>query len=530
MISIYKHKYFPGIFIAVIFFLAGFLTLDDYGITWDEKETYIAGFINLEIIRSFWSSVSVEYPWHELTGYYFVFDSLRGFFSDLICTRWQLLELAESYHFFHLILSSLSIYFLYLLVFNVSNSLRVAFFSSLSMALFPKFVAHAQNNPKDLTALFVFVIAIYMFVNVVLKGGVLRSIGAGCMLGLALTTTTLSVLIPLIGLVWLSVSMRDALGRRIRECFILLFFCGIFFYLFWPWLWDSPVTKLFGAVEHVVSFTVDFKTLYFGTIYTGENMPWHYFIMTFIMVTPVVYLFCFLFSPAILFRTSFNEKEKIKILAILAFVWLGCLVIVEMCVSSHYDGIRHFLPIIPAFCILVAVGIENIIVIINKINLKQLSRKTVYVFVYVFIALSYFQILLSLIVIHPYQNAYLNGVTNLFIKNNNAEDYFETEYWGQTYREGALWLNQNIEADATVCVPKNFEFVLKYYLDKEIQTDCSAKNFYDTSSPKYLMLISRKAAYNGFMHKINEEYLPVYTIRRQKGTLAKIFKNTQKKY
>ena len=120
----------PGGLIAAVFFCVGFLCLPDYGITWDEKETYLAGFVNLEIIRAFWSSASITYPWHELTGYYFVFDSLRGFFADLACTRWHLLELAESYHLFHLFLSSLSIYFMYLLVLNVSNSVRVAFFTA----------------------------------------------------------------------------------------------------------------------------------------------------------------------------------------------------------------------------------------------------------------------------------------------------------------------------------------------------------------------------------------------------------------
>jgi hypothetical protein len=131
----------PGGFISAFFFCAGFLCLPDYGITWDEKETYLAGFVNLEIIRSFWSSASITYPWHELTGYYFVFDSLRGIFADLTCTRWHLLELAESYHLFHLFLSSLSIYFLYLLVLKVGNNGRVAFFSALTLALFPKFLA-----------------------------------------------------------------------------------------------------------------------------------------------------------------------------------------------------------------------------------------------------------------------------------------------------------------------------------------------------------------------------------------------------
>jgi hypothetical protein len=88
-----------------------------------------------------------------------------------------------------------------------------------------------------------------------------------------------------------------------------------------------------------------------------------------------------------------------------------------------------------------------------------------------------------------------------------------------------------MEENATVCVPKSSSaaFVMNYYLNKEAPPVFSSDFFYDTSTPKYMLLLSRKANYINFMHKINEEYLPVYTISRQKGSLAKIFKNTEKR-
>ena len=78
----------------------------------------------------------------------------------------------------------------------------------------------------------------------------------------------------------------------------------------------------------------------------------------------------------------------------------------------------------------------------------------------------------SLITIHLYQNAYLNSITNYFIKGN-AGNYFETECWGKTCRKGALWLNENMEEDTGVCVSKSIAFIVNYYLKKKAPTNFS---------------------------------------------------------
>jgi len=123
---------------------------------------------------------------------------------------------------FHLFLSSLSILFLYMIVLDVGGSRRVAFFSSLTLVFFPRFIAHAQNNPKDLPALFVFVVTIYMIIRVSRQGGWILCAATGCMLGLALTTTPLAVFIPLTVITWLLITGRQSISERGREYLIVL--------------------------------------------------------------------------------------------------------------------------------------------------------------------------------------------------------------------------------------------------------------------------------------------------------------------
>src|ERR1044072_6734706 len=57
----------------------------------------------------------------------------------------------------------------------------------------------------------------------------------------------------------------------------------------------------------------------------------------------------------------------------------------------------------------------------------------------------------QLIRIHPYQGAYLNEAVNAWLPGR-AEDMFEVEYWQQSYKEGAEWLNAHAERDAEIFV------------------------------------------------------------------------------
>ena len=123
--------------------------------------------------------------------------------------------------------------------------------------------------------------------------------------------------------------------------------------------------------------------------------------------------------------------------------------------------------------------------------------------------------------IHPYQDAYLNEVTNAWIPDR-AEDYFEVEYWGNVYKEGASWLNRNMEPGAVVYVP--WSRAADFHLErKSRRIDVGA--FRDSKRPAYLMLNTRMAYYGPFLREVEREHRPVFSIRRQKATLLRIYEN-----
>ena len=74
-----------GALVAALFLAHGLATLADYGITWDEGESYRAGAQNLRLISAAWSGrPQPSWPWHELPGYQFAGDALRAGFAAVV--------------------------------------------------------------------------------------------------------------------------------------------------------------------------------------------------------------------------------------------------------------------------------------------------------------------------------------------------------------------------------------------------------------------------------------------------------------
>ena len=513
----------PGLLVASLFFAFGLATLSDYGVTWDEPSTYYCGSVNTDILRAFLASETVpEFCAYPIRGFYFVADTLRGLFAPLLVDVLGLPSEYLAYHLIHLVLSSVSILLLYSLCVAVGENRRVALFAAAALALLPKFVAHSQNNPKDLVALFLFLATISWAVHLTRRGGLWRAVLGGVLLAVALTTRTLSVFLPAVLVLWLLSSCRDLALRRIREYAVVAGVGAVCCFLFWPWLWADPLGRLSESIRHVLGFRYADPVLYFGSVYPGTDLPWHYFFGSLLVSTPVLYLALFLLSLAVVrARPQAADGRGLRPLAGLASIWFFGLAFAEMGAASRYDGVRHLLMTLPAFCILVAIGADRLLEGAKALALPGLSARARQGGAFTLLGLGTLHLFWSLVQIHPYQDAYLNEITNAAIPER-AETYFEVEYWGNPYKEGARWLDRNMEPGTVVYVP--WSRAADFHLErKSRRIDVDA--FTDARRPAYLMLNTRTAYYGPFLRRVEREYRPVFSIRRQKATLLRIYEN-----
>jgi hypothetical protein len=258
--------------------------------------------------------------------------------------------------------------------------------------------------------------------------------------------------------------------------------------------------------------------LYLGRVYRGTEVPWHYFTVHLLATTPVAVLA--LVGVAMTGVAALRSRPAIRQAAVLAAVWCGVLVAVELVSASRYDGIRHFLMILPGIAVLAAVGCDVLWHLADRASPVRGARVRRGVTVGL-IAVAGWQVAV-LVRLHPYPTAYLNEVTNACLPGP-ADEWFEVEFWGHAYREGAEWLNANAEPDATVIVPGTL--LANYYLDRPAVTPDQADFFAPGPQPRYAMFITRWAIYAPAVRTIATTFPVVFQVRRQNATLLMICRN-----
>jgi hypothetical protein len=505
--------------VAGAFFAYGLFALDDFGLTWDELSTYQGASANLRFALGEIPFAETIHPIERMPGFYFVANTLRGLIARGIgeLFGWGPLP---SHHLLGLLISTLCVVLTYTLVLRVSGAVRLAALSAGSLALLPPFLAHSQNNPKDLPAVLCYLACAALLIAVAERGRRRHVVTTAVVFGISVTTRIICVFVaPLMG-IWLALRRRAEL-RRHWVALVLALACAVpVFFLAWPWLWADPLARLAQAAGALTDWG-EGHALYLGEIRDPRDMPWHYLVVHLIVSIPLPLLGLAALAPvaARLWRSSDARGADAVWLGL---VWVGGLLAADQLSARHYDGLRHFLAILPGVAILVGTGLELVVRRIEEAlpgdERQPLRRLACGGAIGVFAAAG----LLPAVVMHPYHGAFLNAAANA-IGGPRTEEWLEVEYWAGSYREGLAWLEANAEPDADICVPI-IGRIAAAQTARRIQPACTSAWFRDNPRPTYLMFITRKAWYgDSLIPEIERGYEPIFEIRRQRATLLRIY-------
>jgi hypothetical protein len=502
---------------AALFLLVGLLTLSDFARTWDEEESYGAGEQNLRLIAAAWHgrAADVDWPWHEIRGYQFVFDTARAAFARGVLTSGAVGDRLAAFHLANLLLATGSLLLLARLAHRLSGRHRLAGLATLALALTPKFFAHSQSNPKDLIALFVFLLAIDRVVVAGQDPHRRQLIAAGLAMGFAAASHVLAAFLAPLAIAWLLPAWRSSAAQTTwRQCTRRLLGIGAVAaataLLCWPWLWASPLARLAEAARHVSSFQVAMNVLYLGEVYPRTSLPWHYSPVSLLAATPVAMLVLAALGATVL-RTGDPPARRLGQLAVL---WSAVLLLADQLAAAHYDGVRHLLPILPAAAILIALGAEDLLARAQASGARRLASLAAGLLMAAAAGIGW-----QLRALHPYPDAYLNEAVNALVEDR-TDRLFEVEYWGATYREGAAWLSANAPAGASVLVPIAPELATPL-LAPGLTVD-GGDNLW-RSGADYLLLMVRRGFYSKPLERLTTNRQPVFTIRRQKAVLLEVY-------
>lgn len=304
----------------------------------------------------------------------------------------------------------------------------------LLLALSPRFVGHAMNNPKDAPFAALCSVALLGFTllrptfpfvtwpRAILVGLALAlplNVRPGALLYWGYLGLTIAVLYIRAGRY--SIGDTATVGVRVAVITIVMLLAGC---IFWPWAQGNPLVRPFQALADVGRFPWLGRTLFLGTVVIDGRVPPSYVPVWMSITIPPVVLAGAVASIAALV----TEPRRRLIIGGLWFVVLFPIASAIAFQSTLYNEWRHLLFVYPPLVVLAAVGW---LAVWERARLRLLRPIVVALFV-----LGCAEPLWFMIRNHPYPALYFNALVG---GPKGAAGRFEMAYWGHDLMPPVEW-------------------------------------------------------------------------------------------
>jgi 4-amino-4-deoxy-L-arabinose transferase-like glycosyltransferase len=498
----------PATALAVALCALVFVTLGDYGITWDEP-TYASSAIShsawfrsprLETIDQFWSPTSEHPPLGGLAG---------AFIRYVVHRQFGLLDNVASCRLQSLIFVFLGSFALFMLV-GESYGRWTAALAATSFILLPRVFADAHFIALDFPTTAVCTAAAWLFWRGLARG---RMLPAAILIGLAMLCKVYGHFLYALCLIWFAVHHRqewlelvrrragDRWPRALREWAVLICVPWLIFFVGWPWLWPQPIQRTLDYLVWQAGHSA-VPTWYFGR--TSVRPPWHYPFVLSAVTIPLPVLLAILPSVSRLRRAA--ERPFLLFLLVNAFTPLAVVAFLTPC---KYDGVRLFLPAFPFLCALAAIGAQEVCTLPRAPWARRAAAAgcgVIFLSAFAFSTLRY----------HPFQTSYYNEL--LGGVRGAAAKGFETEYWGNAYGKLIPWLQKH--PGVPFWVPINYDS-LKMYEDLGILPDLRLTG---RAQADYLVLLVRQGRFDKELWRFYRSEKPEYSVMLLGQPLVNVYR------
>lgn len=472
----------PILILLAINILAGLFVFRDYGFSWDEPLFYDYG-----------NALGYAYsPQEWFSGHFDVSRSYGASGDDhktrgpayLFLAREPVylleglgLDQASAWHLINFLFFQLGVYFLYRLALRWMKS-SAALAATALFSWQPLLWGHAFINPKDAPFLVFFLAALCLGFEMVdnladesktNRQKYLKLLFAALILGI---TTSIRVLGPLAGLlvvVYAVIAFNKRIGRFVPHLIIYGVIAILAMFVTWPFLWENPLPHFIKVFLLMSDNPTDLSVLFGGQVYRAGELPRRYlpFMLATTLTEPVWLLF--FGGIAVALKKFYKPRGKSAtrpshglivlmrkdvaslVLVLLWFVILIAYVLLRR--PAMYDGLRHFLFILPPIFIFTGFAFEFLI---DKTALVWLRAGLIIVLLLPGIV--------GIIWLHPYEYTYYNSFIG---GTSGAFRQYETDFWLTCYKEAVENLEQKIDNPINLYVHRE-AYIAAYYADENI--------------------------------------------------------------
>jgi hypothetical protein len=521
--------------VAFAFALATIARLDDFGLTWDEDESLVAGSTNLPVVRALLrGEPAPDWPWHELTGYQYLLDSVRTGFVRLAGPLLGGATIGgfsiRALHLFQLLVSAAVLAAFGGLAAFVTRERQVAVVATALFAASPRILANAASNPKDAIGLLVAPVLAGLTAAVLVPRlgeptAPLAGAGLGILAGVTIANHVGSLyFLPVLAL-WLLLDRPARGGASLRALAAGL---GPLFAAVpqgvvaaWPWLWGDPAARLRLLLDQVTTCSAGPSVFFLGQTLAPKDLPPYYFALCLLVATPFAFVLAALAAPAL--GPPDRERAGRRSAARLAAIWLAILLAAALGSRFRYNGVRHFLGAVPALALLAAVGLANLWDALGRLDRRRASRRARAAALALAAGLALW-LLADLRRAHPYYDAYLSAPARLALAAAGVapERAFELEFWGAPHREAALWLNSAAPARAPIVAPIASHCLAPYLRSDLVVVESDAG--LAPGIERLVAFLVMEAFFSPDLRRLRAERLPAFAIRRHGVPLVEVYR------
>ena len=430
---------YPIIFFALFYLILTNLTYKDFGETFDESGVYTRGIV---------------------LNHYMIHDDFMGFLHknspddgaviydhlySLVLYSLNPTADLDDYHWLNMFFALLAFIALFELLLSQTQKPWLSLLGPLFLFLTPRFLGDIPANPKDMPFAVFYLLtlsAIYLFHQKQKTHPYIKILVSGLLFGFTQSSRLLGLtLYPvyiLFDLHFFYHSAKHTLVKwkdhllELAVCLTLVFIIASFvMVLTWPYLGANYFNHFAELLGIAKNFYWKNDVLFMGQEIPSIHLPWIYLPVWFFITTPLFILF-FLGASFIFVKNKMTNP--LYILMGVAVTVNAALVLILKPVL--YDGLRHFLFLLPILVVLAALSAIEWF----QRNKQGLPFKII-------LGLCLFNgltVAYHLVRLHPYEYIYFNELTGGL---RGSQGKFDNDYWGASFKEAVDWLEKNETTD-----------------------------------------------------------------------------------
>jgi len=535
-LSIIK-KHIALVLFIIVYVAIALVTYKDFGMTWDETVNYNRGVLTYTYI--FKKIVSDPFKFNKENGHLDIKEMPQTYtllkrylnlkrkhfrdyyyysgFYPMVLFLLNKNKSIEQYHLLNMLFALGIFISLYSLLYHHYKDQRIAILGPLFLFLTPRFIGHIPGNPKDMpfavmyfiscTALYFFAPSKKILTKILVLGvlfGLTQNIRvAGITLyGILVLFETYTYYLEKRNNHDVSETGGQFISREIQTVMLVGAVALLVSVLTWPYLGINVISNAQEVLAARMNFPWKHTVLYQGALVKGAQLPGHYLVTWFAIAMPLIILI-----PALLSPLAIRKRLQNRMFVLLLLVLVTNMTLYAVIKPVVYDGLRHFLFIVPMISTL------GVIAIIEYF--KHAQRKLIKLGIAIIILINIVVISRQIVSLHPYQYIFFNSLVGGL---QGADKKYDTEYWGASYNEAINWFKENIATDKNKLYRIHI-WGIKFY------TIYQASNIKNVPSEKaeYIFRLTRR------MRKEPSEADIIHTVQRNNIALVYIIRKNNKK-